>query len=71
MNTLKQIRDKKRKEISKNIENFSFKVALSNEQQDECFKEWLQQKQLKYEKHIAITFFVYELLEELEEKKQQ
>ena len=84
MTTLKQIRDKKRKEISKNIENFSFKVALTDEQQDECFKEWLQQNQeerpcdsrmfgdSKYDAYWDGYERAYrELLEELEEKKQQ
>lgn len=70
MKTLKQIRLEKKKKLTAGILHID-NIILSDTEQDECVKEWLQQKQeqIKNERPFAIgqRNLCKELLEELKQ----
>jgi len=66
MTTLKQIRKEKRKTVSRMSIIPNNPINLTDKEQDECFKEWLQQKPEEHENHFWWKWVINELLEELE-----
>jgi predicted ATP-dependent protease len=64
--TLKELRNEHREKIAKerniNIEEKEL-IELSDREQDECFKSWLQEKKQKFENQREdASYFEYQLI---------